>query len=392
MDNEFWKEMRDVAYGTARKRGATHAHADDLAQKAVMILAARMEREEVRNPAGFVYRTVCVLTLRRDEGRPQWEDLMDDVTPLLRDELASSNVGTCAVQWMLNAAALLKVLHFGWQHGHGRLRLLLASSEIDPSSVEMAFEYIERLIRTAPADPHTRRNAREIFQHLFTWALESVEIDTEKVVTEEMQEMGRGWVERDGARRQLSGNAQDGVTLLRLLFSRMPEPVAMAHAMKVEEQTWAGRDRGSSIWAFEVVDLSPEGESVREVEEDLAHLWKWQHGGELTLSMGHNAEVTVSLLAEDKHLLIEAPTGEQCFGQPLPADTVEVLVKEFGFDPPDEEFDTYTMELEIKKKDRNADVVSFVFELLEEVYGRDPEDPFAWEVEYFVPEPEEEAA
>ena len=27
-----------------------------------------------------------------------------------------------------------------------------------------------------------------------------------------------------------------------------------------------------------------------------------------------------------------------------------------------------------------------------EVYGRDPEDPFAWEVEYFVPEPEEEAA
>ena len=108
--------------------------------------------------------------------------------------------------------------------------------------------------------------------------------------------------------------------------------------------------------------------------------------------MGHNDEVTVSILAEDKHLLIEAPTGEQCFGQPLPADTVEVLVKEFGFDPPDEEFDTYTMELEIKKKDRNADVVSFVFELLEEVYGRDPEDPFAWEVEYFVPEPEEEAA
>ena len=42
----------------------------------------------------------------------------------------------------------------------------------------------------------------------------------------------------------------------------MPEPVAMAHAMKVEEQTWAGRDRGSSIWAFEVVDLSPEGEKV----------------------------------------------------------------------------------------------------------------------------------
>ncbi len=268
MDNEFWMEMRDVAYGTARKRGASHAHADDMAQKAVMILTAKMEEDVVENPGGFIYRTIYFLTLNHGEGRPRWEDLPGDLPPSDGFDPASSNVGTYALQWMLHAAALLKVLHFGWRQGQGRLRLLLASSEIDPSSVEMAFEYIERLIKTAPADPHTRRNAREIFQHLFTWALENVEIDTEKVVTEEMQETGRGWVERDGARRELSGNAQDGVTLLRLLFSRMPEPVAMAHAMKVEEQTWAGRDRGLTDLGREYVQRM----NQERILVDLAHI------------------------------------------------------------------------------------------------------------------------
>ena len=112
----------------------------------------------------------------------------------------------------------------------------------------------------------------------------------------------------------------------------------------------------------------------------------------LTLSMGDNDEVTVRISAGDKHLLLEAPTGEQCFGRPLTADAVEALAEDFGFDPPDEEFDTYTMELKIEKKDHNADVVGFVFEALEEVYGCDPDDASAWQVEYFVPEPEDEAA
>ena len=400
MDNGFWKDMRDLAYGLARRRGASHVHADDVAQKALMVLAAKMEQEVVNNPGGFIYRTVYFLMLGPRDGRPRWEDPLDDPTlipgaePGVIAEPGAGGVETYAVQWMFEAAALTQVLHFGELQERGHIVLLLASSDIDPSSVEMAFEYIERLVATAPADPHTRRNARDKFQRLLGRAKLRVKIDTETVITEGWREKGRGgWSEQDGDRHELSGNALDGVTLLRLLFPRMPEPVAVAHAVAVEKVTWEGRDRGASLWVFKAVDDPPEDEDVREVVDALKQLWKWKDGGELAVTMGVRDEVTIRISAGERHLLLEAPTGEQCFGQPLSSDAVEVLVEDLAFDPPDEEFNTYTIELAIKKKDHNEDVVDFVFETLETVYGWDPDhDTFSWQVEYYVPDEEDEAA
>ncbi len=100
-----------------------------------------------------------------------------------------------------------------------------------------------------------------------------------------------GWVERDGERRGLSGNAEDGLALLRLLFPSMPEPVAVSHAVEVEELTWADRDRGSSVWGVQVVDDSPEDEDIRELEDALKQLWRWEPGGELTVTVGSGDEV-----------------------------------------------------------------------------------------------------
>lgn len=75
----------------------------------------------------------------------------------------------------------------------------------------------------------------------------------------------------------------------------------------------------------------------------------------------------------------------------LPASVVALLVDDLEYDPPDEESDCYHMDLEIKRKDHNADVASFIFETLE-VYGWPPDGDYDWECEFWVSSDEDEAA
>lgn len=85
--------------------------------------------------------------------------------------------------------------------------------------------------------------------------------------------------------------------------------------------------------------------------------------------------------------MISAPTGEMCFGRPLPSGTMEALVKDLGYRSPDGESDCYHKRLEIKKKDKMEDVTIFLETL--RICGRDPALPFGRECQFRVPDEEQ---
>ena len=317
---------------------------------------------------------------------------MADVNALRQAEHAGPPVDAEVLQWMFLAGVIRQVLHFGRRQERGHVELLLLESRINPSSVLMAFTYLARVLDTAPVDPHTRRGARALFQRLFERALDRVQVDTTTVVPPEERdgpERG-GWVEDGDARRELSGNAADAVEMMRLLYPSVPEPVAIEHAMAVEAEVWAGRDRGTSLWAFAIRDEHEE-DGTRELGDELKELWAWPHGGELTITAeAGGCEITLEVVADERVLMLDAPTGEMCFGRPLSSDAVSALVDELEFDPPDDDSDCYHMDLDIRRKDQNDKVVAFLFETLE-VYGWDAtDDLFGWECEFWMPEDEVE--
>lgn len=388
-----WEDLRKRMYASARKAGASHEDAEDMSQQAALEFMERWEKARDRNK--YPWGILRNLKAKPRNGRHKREVIIEDANVFRRDEVAPLGVNAGALQWMFLATTIRQVLHFGPLQERGRVSLLLRESRIDPSSAIMQLTYLAKLLDEAPVDHHTRNSARERFQRLFEKALDRVQVDTETVhgVENPMNSGTMGWREdKNGNRRELSGNASEGLELMRLLFPRLPEPVAMDHAEAVEEEVWAGRDRGVSVWAFKIEDDPQEDEDVREVSEQLKELWKWPHGGELRVTAETvTGDVAVRVFADDRVLYLDVPTGEMCFGQPLSSDAVQLL-KDLGYDPPDEESDCYHMDLDIRNRDHNEDVVEFVFETLETVYGWDPDDPFAWACEFCGPDEEDEAA
>ncbi len=409
--NEYWKRLRDKAYKIARALGASHVDADDIAQTAVLALEKRCDRalageaEPLDNPGGYLYRTIMRLVAKPQNGRRWWEELNGDEVFFEEAGDGSGDLERYALQCMVHAGAIRQVLQFGEQQERGHVAVLVRESRFDPSSVEMADTYIEKLLDEAPADDKTRRKAKKKYRRLMARALRRVEVDTETVLGDvDREDSGlRGWAEADGVRRELSGNATEGVELLRLLIPSMAEPVAMEHAIATERKVWAGRDRGTSLWAFGIHD-NQEDDGIREVEDELKELWRWttrkqcpkswdgNRCGELTVTGSTGSgEVTIRVMADQGMLMLDAPTGEMCFGQPLPVSVVAVVVDDLEYDPPDEESDCFHMDLEIRKKDHNARVASFIFETLE-VYGWAPVGDFEWACEFWVEGDEDEAA
>lgn len=391
--NEHWKTLRDKAYQIARALGAGHHEADDSAQTAILALKKRRDRalageqEPLRNPEGYLYRAIERMVKKPENGRRQWE-VIKDPTTLQEMQGHGARAADDVPQWMIDAAAVLQVVHFGQLQELGRVVLLPASSRIDPSSVEMARAYIARLLDTAPVARKTRKKAKEKFARLWARALQRVRVDMTGVIDEEdYEEPGKvDWLDMNGARRELSGNASDGVALLRLLFPRMHMLKAVEHAVAVVDEVWAGRDRGTSLWAFHI-DREPD--KVREVEHHLKELWRWPYSGELTVTAGEECDICIRVTVVEGVFMVDAPTGEQCFGRPLSSDAVEVLVEDLGYEPPDDEDDGYFVGYEFDKKDHVEDLVALIFDTLE-VYGWDSSEDFDWACEYDGPDDEED--
>lgn len=161
------------------------------------------------------------------------------------------------------------------------------------------------------------------------------------------------------------------------------EPVAIDHAVAVEKEVWQGRNFGESGFMFmHTHEHVPEDEDLDDLTDQLKRLWKWEDGGELVLTITEPRRLDLRVTAREKAFLVEAPTGEQCFGAPLPREADEILREVFKYDPPDEEMDCNYTILDPERAENVGDVANFLLGTLEHVYGWDPDDGVEWECEY----------
>ena len=375
----LWTRMIEVAKKSARNE----AEAEDMAAEATLSLLEHLDDVEVSEKA---YLWGALRNIMKKPGKKIRSREPIPAVPYKEQELPDHERDDSA-KWMLeSAAALQQVLAFGRQQKRGTTTLLLRASRIDLTSSEMTFRYIFRVLKTAPVDPKTRRKGLTLFWQLMKRAAERVTVDTEHMpdARDAFELRPEAWIGEEHDLRELSGDAADAAKLLRLLFPRMPEPVAMDHAVKVEAEVWKDRDRGVSHYMFLHHDEHPPEEADHDgLVEQLKRLWKWEDGDKLVLTARcAGVDVAIKLIARDKAFLVEAPTGEQVFGASLPGVAEEVLLEALEYDPPDEEVDAYYTILEPEKPDHMEGVAEFLLSTLEYCYGWNPDDSIGWECTY----------
>lgn len=380
---EQWMELRSSMIRTARARGATFADAEDMASEVAAALVNRAA--EVRDPEAYAWGAFRNQLMQWMRGRYkpgvplEHADGVPDVAP------PAFETRQRVMRYLRLTTAIQHVLEFGRLQQKGTTTLLLRESRFDPGCLELELEYLYKVLEEAPVAARTRRRAQDTFTRLLTRALERVKVDARQgPADEEPPDMDTGaYVLGDEERRMLSGNAVDAVDLLLLLFPRMTEPVAMEHALAVQDDVWQGRDRGVSYFTFEFDDQHPSGtEDLDDLDRQLRRLWRWEHGGELLVTAGARPEVSVRVTAAEGDLLVEVPASAECFADPPSAGGVQVLLHELDYDPPCDEIDTYNMELTFTGPHQMIGVARLIFNTLERAYGCDPDDGVAWVCDY----------
>lgn len=373
------RSMWERVFKVAMSLGEKPEDAEDMASKAVL---AFMEcDDEVNNPEAYANGVLRNLRRGPRNGRHRREIILEDphrgqVEP--RCEMDDGEV------MLRQAAALQHVLHFGRRPRRGTTALLTRASRIDPGSVEMAFIYINTVLARVPVAPKTRRKGKHLYGELLRKAEDRVTVDRERMPDspDAFARRPEAWVGED-AEHELSGNATEAVKLLRLLFPTVSEPEAIDLAVAVEQEVWRDRDRGVSHYMFlHSDDYPPEDEDRDALAVQLKGLWKWEDGGELVLTVDDPCKIDLKVTARDRAFLVQAPTGEQCFGAPLPAEAEGCLLEALEYDPPDEEVDAYYTILEPQKADHIGDVAEFILDTLLYAYGWNPNDGVEWVCEY----------
>ncbi len=388
-DEQTWKKMRDRMFRAARAMGAQEADAEDMASKAALALLEGVERcadpdnpEEIVNPSGYMWGSLGKIRHAHMKSRDRDKAIAD----ALHEDLGPGNeVDQGTLEALELAAALEQVLRFGRNQGRGTTTLVLRASRINLSSVKMMLRYLSRVLEKAPVDPKTRRKGLKLFARLMRQAMDRVKLDPKHYPEDPgaFEQRPEGFIVGEDHQRPLSGNAGAGLRLLRLLFPRMPEPVAIEHAVAVEEEVWQGRRFGQSGFMYlHTPEHTPENEDLDELIVQLKRLWQWEDGGVLVLTVTEPRKIDLRVTAREKAFLVEAPTGEQCFGAPLPHETEEVLREVFEYDPPNEEVDCNYTILEPERAEHMGDVAKFLLGTLEHVYGWDPDDGVEWECVY----------
>jgi len=388
-DEKTWKEMRERMFRAAKAMGAEEADAEDMASKAALALLEKVEKcadpdtpVEIENPAAYMNGALRFIGKAPVNGRHRKELVLED---------PHESAGLChevdqgTLETLELATALQQVLHFGRKQEQGTTTLVLRASHINLSSVRMMLRYLQHVLVKAPVDPHIRRERLALFARLMRRAMDRVKLDAEHYPEDPaaFDQNPEGWISDEDNLLALSANAGDAFKLMKLLFPRMPEPVAMDHAVAIEEEVWQGRDLGMSGFMFlHSADHVPEDLDRDDLAAQLKRLWKWKDGGELMLTISDPCKIDLKVTARDRAFLVEAPTGEQCFGAPLPEAAEGCMLEALEYDPPDEEVDTYYTILEPEKAVHMADVAKFLLDTLEYVYGWNPQEGVEWTCEY----------
>ena len=248
--------------------------------------------------------------------------------------------------------------------------------------VEGRLHYWYRLVHDAPFAEHTvaaawqrvearLANARRFVAVSMADAPADMDLDLE----DELSVTEPASANSPGNKVLLTGEVNEGMTLLRWLFPRMKPSAAVDHARKIAAAVLGGLDPEGTRLAFrhKIYPYGNEDMATRlELRPDLRSLYR-QGDGSLTISHPDIRDLSMILTCEEEGVVSLSLPGEEM----LPGDEGlteaghQVLLDE-GFQPPDEHSPYYQLGFEIKKVEHLEYLLELGMDLCAEVYGWDP--------------------